>query len=293
MNAGYDLVMSCGNCFIPPAQPITENFSNERCTGFSRPCNCHSSRLHLKRLAGIVPARAALPMKKIAVILLSTALLGLSLPVKAQAPAPAASPTPVSSLNAAPTVDLTPSLNQLQQTAGTISLNLSRLRIEKWKADGSVKRQSQADADSITRNLTSAMPSLIDQGRANPQSLAAAVKLYRNVNALYDVFSGLAGMAEAFGPKGESAALAADADSLDRIRRDIGDKLEKLAAGADSEILRLRAEVASKPAPPPTRIIIDDEEKPPKPVRKKPAPAKKPVESKPADNTSPSPAVTK
>jgi hypothetical protein len=234
-------------------------------------------------------------MKKIPVILLSTVLLGLSLPVKAQAPAPVASPAPVPSLTAPPpAVDLTPSLNQLQQTAGTISLNLSRLRIEKWKADGSVKRQSQADADSITRNLTSALPSLIDQVRANPQSLAAAVKLYRNVNALYDVFGGLAEMAEAFGPKGESATLAADAGTLDRIRRDIGDKLEKLAAGADSEILRLRAEVASKPPPPPTRIIIDEEEeKPPKPVRKKPAPPKKPVETKPAENTSPSPAITK
>jgi len=107
------------------------------------------------------------------------------------------------------------------------------------------------------------------------------------------VFGGLAGMAEAFGPKSESAALAADAGSLDRIRRDIGDRLEKLAAGADSEILRLHAEVTSKPAPPPTRIIIDDEEKPPKPVRKKPAPPKKPVETKPADNINPSPAVTK
>jgi hypothetical protein len=233
-------------------------------------------------------------MKKIAVILLSAVLLGLNLPVKAQAPPPPASQTPVSSLTALPpAVDLTPSLNQLQQTAGTISLNLSRLRIEKWKADASVKRQSQADADSITRNLASALPSLIDQVRANPQSLAATVKLYRNVNALYDVFGGLAEMAETFGPKGESAALAADAGSLDRIRRDIGEKLEKLAAGADSEILRLRAEVASKPPPPPTRIIIDDEEKPQKPVRKKPAPVKKPVETKPAENTSPSPAITK
>jgi uncharacterized small protein (DUF1192 family) len=235
-----------------------------------------------------------MPSKKTTAIVLGAALLGLSLRTEAQAPAPATSKAPASSLTALPSaVDLTPSLDQLQQTAGAMGLDVSRLRIEKWKAEVPIKKQSQSYADSITRNLTTALPTLIDQVRANPQNLAAAVKLYRNINALYDVLGTLTDMAETFGPKAENTALANDAGRLDNIRRDVGEKLEKMAAAADSEILRLRAEVASKPPPPPTKIIVEDEEQPKQAVRKKPVHPKKPVENKPAENAGPSPAVTK
>jgi hypothetical protein len=240
---------------------------------------------------------AAKTMKATAIVL-TTALLGLNLRAEAQTPVPAPSKAPVVGVTAPPAVDLTPILPQLRQIAGAMGLDVSRLRIEKWKADASVKKQSQTDADSITRNLTTALPTLIDQVGTNPRSLAAAVKLYRNVNALYDVFGTLTEMAGTFGPKAEYTRLASDADKLDGIRRDVGDKLEKLAAATDSEIMRLRAEAAKTPPPAPVKIVIDDEEKPKKTVHKKPVQTKKPAENKPSeakssDNANPSPAVTK
>jgi hypothetical protein len=221
---------------------------------------------------------------KTTAILLSVALLSLGLRAEAQTAASAPPKAPPIGVTAPPPrLDLGSTLSQLQQTAGTMSLNLSRLRIEKWKADGSVKKQSQADADSITRNLTAGLPAVMEQVRANPQSLAAAVKLYRNVNALYDVFAALTELAGAYAPKTEYTPLAGDAGNLDNIRRDLGDKLEQLAATADMEIVRLRTEGLSKPAPAPTKIIVD--EKPPaKPARKKPAKTTKPAGSKPAPN---------
>jgi len=226
------------------------------------------------------------PMKP-TLILFCAALLGLSLGAEAQTPTPTASLAPGTGSVVAPppAVDLSSSLTQLQQTATAMGLNISRLRIEKWKADGSIKKRSQADADSITRNLTTALPTLIDQVRTKPQSLAAAVKLYRNINALYDVFGALTEVAETFGPKAEYTPLATDAAALEGIRRDFGDKLEKLAAAADTEIVRLRTEAAKTPPPPPTKIVIDDEEKPQKTVHKKPAQPKKPASSRPPENT--------
>jgi hypothetical protein len=181
--------------------------------------------------------------------------------------------------------ELNPLLTQVEQSARAMNLEISRLRIEKWKADATTKRRSQEKADSISRNLTAALPAIVDQVRANPHSLAATFKLYRNLDALYDVFSSLTESAGAFGPKSEYQELAGSAANLDKIRRNFGDKLESLAANSDTEIVRLRTEIAqakAAPPPPPKKIIVDDEEKPKKPVKKstkKPAPAPAPASS--------------
>lgn len=169
--------------------------------------------------------------------------------------------------------DLNPILGQLEQTAQALNLKLAKLRIEKWKADGGSKQQAQQNADSISRNLTAALPGMIGQVRANPQSLALDFKLYRNVSALYDVAASLTEAAGAFGPKAEYESLASEVANLDNVRRAMGDKLENMAAMTDSEVSRLRAQIAQAAAPPPEppkKIVIDDaEEKPKKPVRKK------------------------
>src|SRR5438045_535961 len=52
-------------------------------------------------------------------------------------------------------------LSQLQQTSQSMQADLSKMRIEKWKTDGSNKRQVQTDVDSVTRNLQTALPEII------------------------------------------------------------------------------------------------------------------------------------
>jgi hypothetical protein len=190
---------------------------------------------------------------------------------------------------ALPASDLASLLPQVQEVATAMNLDVSRLKIEKWKADANSKQQSEASADSILRNLTTALPAILSQVQANPQSVAAAFRLYHDLSVLYDYFAGLTESAGAFGQKGEYEALAGDADNLEQVRRTVGEKVENLAASHDAEIARLRTAVAqaqaaaAAPLPPPKKIIVDDTE-PPQPVHKKSA-AKKPASGVSAPKT--------
>ena len=83
-------------------------------------------------------------------------------------------------------------LAQIDESAQQAAMEIGRLRIEKWKTDSNSKQQAQANADSLQRNLTSALPAITAGVRAAPQALAPSFKLYRNLSALYDVLAGLA-----------------------------------------------------------------------------------------------------
>lgn len=166
-----------------------------------------------------------------------------------------------------------PMLSQLERTADSTRLNLARLRIEKWKADSSSRKQSQTHLESLDRNLAQALPALVAQVRSSPDSLAASFKLYRNVNALYEVLATLAESAGAFGPREEYQALATDTSNLDAVRRALADRIESMTANRDAEITRLQNQIrqaaAAAKAAPPKKIVVDDNEPPKKPVRKK------------------------
>ena len=58
------------------------------------------------------------------------------------------------SVGSASTVSVSADLDRLQAAASRATLDLGRLRIDKWKADGESKRQAQANADSVQRKLT-------------------------------------------------------------------------------------------------------------------------------------------
>lgn len=227
---------------------------------------------------------------KVTAFLLSFLLLVAAATAQVASPPPGR--TQPSSVSSAPpaVTDLSPLLSELQQRAQAINLNLARLRVDKWKADSTIKQQMQGNVDALSRNLGSALPAIIDQVRANPQSLAATFKLYRNLNALSDVLTNLSMAADTFAPRPEADTLATDANSLDRIMRTMGDNLEKLAATKDTEVVRLRTQVAqaATPPPPPKKIVIDDEEKPKKTTKTAKKTVKKPA-AKPATDSSQNP----
>jgi hypothetical protein len=177
-----------------------------------------------------------------------------------------------------PATQLAPVLSQIEQAAQQANLDLAKLRIEKWKADGDTRNQSSANAQSLTRNLSGALPEMLVGVRNAPNSLAPAVKLYRDLNAVYDVFSSVTESAGAFGPKEDYRSLATDSQSLDAARRALGDYLENAAAIKDAQLqdlLARAATAAAKPAPV-TRTIVDDNEAP-KPVTRKKKKAVKPA----------------
>jgi hypothetical protein len=179
----------------------------------------------------------------------------------------AAPPVPYASVN-----ELNNILGQLRQTSQNLQDDLSRTRIERWKTDSSTKRQTQANVESIQRNLQSALPEIVSQMNKAPEDMAASFKLYRNIDALYDVLGSVAESAGAFGSKDEFQSLSNDLSSLESIRRSLGERIQNLASSKETELARLRGAVKAMqaaPPEPPKKVVVDDTEPPKKPVRKK------------------------
>jgi hypothetical protein len=191
----------------------------------------------------------------------------------AQVAAPSA---PDSSTTSAPN-GASQSLAQLEQVSQSTVFNLGRLKVDKWKIDSHDKDQTRSNIESLQRNLTAALPALVQQVRANPASLAASIKLYRNLNAVYDVLASVTESAGAFGSKDDYNALANDAANFDSVRRKLADDLEQMAASSDSQVARLTSQLraqqqaAQAAAAPPKHVVVDDTQ----PAKKKAAGKKK------------------
>jgi hypothetical protein len=215
--------------------------------------------------------------------------LGFALPVIAQV-TPAGPPVPYASVSQLNTI-----LGPLQQASEATQADLSKLRIEKWKVDSGSKKQALANVESLKRNLQSALPEIITQVQNSPEDLNATFKLYRNLDALYDVFGSVAESAGAFGSKDEYQSLSNDLEAIERSRRSLGERLENLTASKEAELAQLRTQVrtlqAATPPPAPKKIVIDDNE-PKKPVSKKkpvPRPPKPPQPAQGQPPASPQP----
>jgi hypothetical protein len=180
-------------------------------------------------------------------------------------------------------------LSQLEATSKTTQADLTRLRIERWKTDGSTKKQSLSDVESVLRNLQSALPEMIAQARNAPEDVPATFKLYRNLDALYDVLSGVVESAGAFGPKDDFQSLSNDLSGFEGTRKQLADRVNNLSASKEQEIVRLRADLktaqAAIPVAPPKKTVVDDNEPAKKPAVKKKPVAKKPAATTPATTT--------
>jgi hypothetical protein len=128
--------------------------------------------------------------------------------------------------------------------------------------------------------LQAALPETITQLNNAPEDLGASFKLYRNLDALYDVFGSVVEAAGAFGSKDEFQSLGNDMTGLESARRTLGERVQKLAASKEDELTRLRAQVkklSAAPPPPPQKVVVDDTQPPKKPAKKKVAKPKPPV----------------
>src|SRR5262249_8242346 len=152
-------------------------------------------------------------------------------------------------------------LLDIQKAAGSANTNIGRLRIEKWKTDSDQKKQLLQIADSLQKNITNAVPGLINDAQASKGGVLASFKLYHNLNVLYEFLNGRSEAAGPFGKRKEHEPLAADASALDTARQNLSNYIEQAAN---------RLEVASRtPAPsaqpqkatvvPGKKVVIDDE----------------------------------
>ncbi len=185
-----------------------------------------------------------------------------------------AAATPVSY---ASVTELNGILAQLEAASKDTQADLVKLRIERWKTDTAYKKQALTNVDSIQRNLQGALPEIMKQLRAAPEDVPATFKLYRNLDALYDVLGSVVESAGAFGSKDDFQSLSNDLNNFESARKQFAGRIENLSSAKEAEIVRLRAELktaqAAVPATPPKKVVVDDNEPPKKPaVKKKPAP---------------------
>ncbi len=185
-------------------------------------------------------------------------------------------------------------LAQLEATSKNTQADLVKQRIEHWKTDNGSKKQALANVDSIQRNLQGALPEIIAQLRAAPEDVPATFKLYRNLDALYDVLGSVVEGAGAFGSKDDLQSLSNDLNSFEGTRKQIAERIENLSSSKEAEIVRLRKDLktaqAAIPVTPPAKIVVDDNAPPKKPAVKK-KPAAKPGTTTPSTLTTAKPAA--
>jgi hypothetical protein len=223
------------------------------------------------------------------VIILCCCLLPASVSLaQTPAPQPPGPPVSVSSIN-----ELNQILGNLEQTSQGAQVDLARLRVDKWKTDSGTKKQTEQDVESVTRNLQNALPGMLNELKASPENVAQTFKVYRNLDALYDVMSSVVESAGAFGSKEEFQALSRDLGALQDSRRAIADRMDRIALAKETEIGQLRVALQSARAEAaPKKTVVDDTAPPPP---KKPAPKKKsapkptttPNSQNPSTNTTP------
>ncbi len=220
----------------------------------------------------------------------SLSLLPLCLAVSAQVIS-SNQPAPQGPVSYASANQLNTLLSQLEEASQAAQSDLAKMRVEKWKTDSGSKRQAEGNAESIQRNLRSALPEIIAELKASPESLTSTFKLYRNLDALYDVFESVAESAGAFGSRDDFQSLQNDVSAFERLRRSVADRMETLAGAKEVEVTRLRAALqsaqANTPTQPPKKIVVDDDAPVKKPVKKKSAPKAAPAPTSPNPGAAP------
>jgi hypothetical protein len=184
-------------------------------------------------------------------------------------------------------------LGQLETSSKNTQGDLTKVRVDRWKTDGSYKKQTQANVESIQRNLQSALPEMIGKLRATPEDLPATFRLYRNLDALYDVLGSVVESVGAFGGKDDFQVLSNDLSTFEGTRKQIAERIESLSSAKEAEITRLRTDLraaqAAIPVAPPQKTIVDDTA----PPAKKPGVKKKPVAKPATPGASANPSTTK
>jgi len=117
-------------------------------------------------------------------------------------------------------------LSQLEASSKSTQADLAKLRIERWKTDANSKKQMLANIDSIQRNLQGALPEIIAQLRGQPEDLPTTFKLYRNLDALYDVVGNVVDGTGAFGSKDDFQALSNDLSGFESTRKQLAQRIE-------------------------------------------------------------------
>src|SRR5215471_6387741 len=186
-------------------------------------------------------------------------------------------------LAGSPAPDLDDILTRVQQASQATSGDLARLRSDKWKAESDQKDQLQKIADSLSRNLTKAVPGLIGEVQSSRGSVSTTFRLYHNINVVYEYLNSLTDAAGSVGRREDYDPLNRDASAVNSARQELSSYIEQAASTMEA---KLRPTPTPTPAPQaeatPRRIVVDDN-------HSKGASPKKKKTSSPSPQASPTP----
>jgi hypothetical protein len=143
----------------------------------------------------------------------------------------------------------------LQPSIQLVKAALSTVNIDKWKASSAIKSEADGNLNSVQRDIDQTLPALVMAADAAPDSIAKAVPVYRNVDALYDVMLRLDAAGRLSAPKDQVGALDDALASIAKARSTLGDQLQASADAQEQRIIRLQ-QAAARPAPAPTPAAV-------------------------------------
>ena len=171
------------------------------------------------------------------------------------------SPAPHDAPVAAPSAIMRPALSTLNNA-------VTGLRTDKWKIPTALRDETEANLNSVRRDLETTLPPLLSAADAAPAKVSELLPAYRNIEALYDVVLRVDSAARLGAPGQQSATLDQALLKLDEGRRGLGDRLLTNAQGQEKQVSDLQAAVrTAQSAPVPTPVCAPT---PPPAKRKKP-----------------------
>ncbi len=181
---------------------------------------------------------------------------------------------------AAPSAVLRPALSTLQQALGT-------LQPDKWKVPGAIREETDADVNSIRRDLETTLPPLLTAADTAHDSVSGMLPVSRNIGALYDVLLRVAERAHLAAPQEQSAALERAMTNLEHARNALGERLQGAALAQEKQVRDLQAALRAQPAPAAPAPVVAAAPLPCTPPSR-PKPKRKP-QANPATKPNPAP----
>lgn len=150
--------------------------------------------------------------------------------------------------------------NRVDASVQDLQASVQSLTPEKWKASGEEKQELTAAQQSLQRNLSGAVPGLIQAWNRAPQNLSEAFRLYRDLDVVYQVTSRLEAAAGQYAPSDQARAITASTGQLKQSLQQLGDYIQATAALQYTQVQQARAAAAARPAPAPApkSMVIND-----------------------------------
>lgn len=143
-----------------------------------------------------------------------------------------------------------------------LQADMAAVRSDRWRAKSELREQFNTDYASIRRNLTEAVPGLVDKVEQAPQDLGAAFRLYRDVEAVYAVAQRSSDLVTKYGSAEQAGAVDSGLQQVHWSLESLADFIQTTGSTQSEELQRLRVrgpeDAAATPAPAPKTLIINN-----------------------------------